>query len=245
MANQWFKFYGTEYLSDQKIERLNPVERSCWLTLLCLASANETGEIKHLTVQVLLNKSGIQYDPYRPELWEEALGIFEKLEMLEMIQRVDVGTILIKNWDKRQESYLSDAERAKNYRDRKKERHENVTAHVTNVTLEENRIEENRIEDIDTEVAVAPIPSPKKFQKPKIEEVKAYCDERSNGIDPQAFIDYYESNGWKVGKNSMKDWKASVRTWERNGYSKNKTSTTTTTNLDDPNAIAELNKKYK
>lgn len=113
------------------------------------------------------------------------------------------------------------------------------------------RIEENRIEEIreeekkDTEVALAPVHSPKKFQKPKIEEVKAYCDERSNGIDPQAFIDYYDSNGWKVGKNSMKDWKASVRTWERNGYSKNKTSITTTTNLDDPNAIAELNKKYK
>jgi len=114
-----------------------------------------------------------------------------------------------------------------------------------NQSLEENRIEENRIEEIDTNVATAPISPLKKFQKPKIEEVKAYCDERSNGIDPQAFIDYYESNGWKVGKNSMKDWKASVRTWERNGYSKNKTSTTKTIDLDDPNVMAELNKKYK
>lgn len=110
--------------------------------------------------------------------------------------------------------------------------------------VEESRVEES-IEENTNEVAVAPVSSYKKFQKPKIEEVKAYCDERSNGIDPQAFIDYYESNGWKVGKNSMKDWKASVRTWERNGYSKNKTSTTTTTNLDDPNVMEELNKKYK
>lgn len=55
----------------------------------------------------------------------------------------------------------------------------------------------------------------KVFCKPTIEEVKAYCDERHNNIDAQHFIDYYESNGWKVGKNSMKNWKAAVRTWEQ------------------------------
>lgn len=54
-----------------------------------------------------------------------------------------------------------------------------------------------------------------RFQKPTLEEVKAYCEERNNGIDPQHWMDYYTSNGWKVGKNPMKDWKATVRTWER------------------------------
>lgn len=54
------------------------------------------------------------------------------------------------------------------------------------------------------------------FQKPTLEEVAAYCKERNNGVDPQAWIDYYTSNGWKVGRNCMKDWKAAVRTWERN-----------------------------
>lgn len=56
----------------------------------------------------------------------------------------------------------------------------------------------------------------KRFQKPTLEEVKEYCLERGNSINPEQFIDFYESNGWKVGKNSMKDWKACVRTWERN-----------------------------
>lgn len=55
-----------------------------------------------------------------------------------------------------------------------------------------------------------------RFQKPSIEEIKAYCKERNNGIDAERFFDYYEANGWKVGKNTMKDWKACVRTWERN-----------------------------
>lgn len=53
-----------------------------------------------------------------------------------------------------------------------------------------------------------------RFVKPTLDEVKAYCTERKNHIDPSRFIDYYESNGWKVGKNPMKDWKAAVRTWE-------------------------------
>ena len=50
---------------------------------------------------------------------------------------------------------------------------------------------------------------------PTLEDVKAYCQERGNRVDPERFIDYYTANGWKVGKNPMKDWKAAVRTWER------------------------------
>ena len=62
--------------------------------------------------------------------------------------------------------------------------------------------------------------STKSFTPPTVEEVDAYCRERNNNINPERFVDYYESNGWKVGRNSMKDWKAAVRTWERNGYQK-------------------------
>lgn len=53
------------------------------------------------------------------------------------------------------------------------------------------------------------------FRKPTVEEIRGYCLERQNNIDPEEFWDFYESKGWFVGKNKMKDWKASVRTWER------------------------------
>lgn len=53
------------------------------------------------------------------------------------------------------------------------------------------------------------------FVKPTVEEIAAYCSERKNGIDAQAFFDFYESKGWKVGAAKMKDWRASVRTWEQ------------------------------
>lgn len=55
------------------------------------------------------------------------------------------------------------------------------------------------------------------FEKPSFEEVEAYCQERANDVDPQAWLDFYTSNGWRVGRNPMKDWQAAVRTWERNG----------------------------
>ena len=56
----------------------------------------------------------------------------------------------------------------------------------------------------------------KKFKPPTLEEVQQYCLERNNNIDPQRFVDYYTSNGWMVGRAKMRDWKASVRTWEQN-----------------------------
>lgn len=51
---------------------------------------------------------------------------------------------------------------------------------------------------------------------PDIKDVQDYCEERKSKIDPERWYDYYQSNGWMVGKTKMKDWQASIRTWERN-----------------------------
>lgn len=64
------------------------------------------------------------------------------------------------------------------------------------------------------ESSVSDDTSHRRFVKPTIEEVRAYCKERNNGVDAQRFVDYYESKGWKVGRTPMKDWRACVRTWE-------------------------------
>lgn len=53
------------------------------------------------------------------------------------------------------------------------------------------------------------------FLRPSLKEVADYCLERRNSVDPQSWMDHYESNGWRVGRNPMKSWKAAVRTWER------------------------------
>jgi hypothetical protein len=77
----------------------------------------------------------------------------------------------------------------------------------------------DKVEGIRTYKETLPIGSAKKaapaFHPPTVEEVKAYCFERKNKVDAVHFVDYYTANGWKVGKNPMKDWRAAVRNWER------------------------------
>jgi hypothetical protein len=79
----------------------------------------------------------------------------------------------------------------------KKEGHKkgHMTSHMENENENENTIK-------------------KVFIKPSIEEVRLYCLERKNTVDPIKWFNFYEAKGWMIGKNKMKDWKAAVRTWE-------------------------------
>ena len=85
--------------------------------------------------------------------------------------------------------------------------------------LGKDRLGKDRL-DIEGECEKPHSPKRKTFTKPTIDEIQDYCIERNNNVNAEHFFDYYESNGWKVGKNSMKDWKAAVRTWERSEYRK-------------------------
>ena len=75
-------------------------------------------------------------------------------------------------------------------------------------SIDKNRLDKNSIEEKENIKR-------KRFEKPTIEEITEYCKERNNGINANAFYDFYESKDWYVGKNKMKDWKACVRTWEQ------------------------------
>lgn len=70
----------------------------------------------------------------------------------------------------------------------------------------------------------------KVFNKPTAKEVAAYCIERNNKVDPDTFINFYESKGWMIGKNKMKCWKSAVRTWEKNNFSQKDKITLPTNN---------------
>lgn len=66
-------------------------------------------------------------------------------------------------------------------------------------------------------------PETKRFKPPTLEEVKEYCESRKNGIDPEAFVAFYASKGWKVGSQTMKDWKQAVITWEKRNRASSQT----------------------
>ena len=90
--------------------------------------------------------------------------------------------------------------------------------HLCNREKEKEKEKERELEIEKDSSAKSTTTKRKRFEKPTLSEIEQYCIERNNNVNAEQFYDYYESNGWKVGKNSMKDWKAAVRTWERSEY---------------------------
>lgn len=97
----------------------------------------------------------------------------------------------------------------------------NVNDNVNvNVNVNDNvndNVNVNVIKERECASAHTHAPKTDKFSPPSVEEVTEFCRERGNRIDPEAFVTYYENNGWKVGRNKMKNWKLAVISWEKNG----------------------------
>ena len=114
------------------------------------------------------------------------------------------------------------------YRDEKALLELNENDAYTLATVEQPKVAERLTQDSigqDSigQVSVSEGEKPRKrFSPPTPDDVKKYCAERKNSIDPERFFDYYEANGWHIGKNPMKDWKAAVRSWEKNGFDKSR-----------------------
>lgn len=211
-----------------------------WFKLLVLAGQiNDNGCIYFTrdipyTDQLL----SVQFD--RPiSTIQLALCTFQKFGMINIVDDV----IMVSNWTKYQnEKWLEEArkekdrERQKRWYNRKKalsgqNQNENLTLGNTLEQRDNNEeplflyTEDSSIslkednEDKDKgcgEKGRKPKRESKAFVKPTVEEVAAYCKERNNGIDAEAFVAHYESNGWMVGKNPMKNWRMSIITWEKN-----------------------------
>jgi predicted phage replisome organizer len=134
-----------------------------------------------------------------------AMKLFIELKMIEV---QDDATIYMAEVNKLIGSEWTSAERMRNLRKKKQ-------ALLCDTNVRESDTEKEIEKEIDKEKE--DIKPQKRFAKPTLEDVQAYCRERNKGVDAQKWYDYYSANGWKVGKNPMKDWKAAVRTWERSG----------------------------
>ena len=154
---------------------------------------------------------------------KQALSMFKELGLIEVLENGAIYMLDIQNFIGKGST---EADRQRLY-DRRisEERKQNKLTQSRN--LEEickkstPEIEIELEKDIEIEIhssAKSTTTKRKRFEKPSISDIKQYCMGRNNNIDANQFYDYYESNGWKVGKNSMKDWKAAVRTWERSEY---------------------------
>ena len=140
-----------------------------------------------------------------------AVTVFTQLEMMEIL---DDGTIYMNEVNRMIGSAVDNDNANRQRRFRERQQQEALQERYASVTKnnEIKSIELEKEKELDKELDNN---KKSRFAPPSFDEVKAYCDERQNKVNPQSFIDFYEAKGWMVGKNKMKDWKAAVRTWEQ------------------------------
>nr|DAJ13151.1 MAG TPA: DnaD like replication protein [Podoviridae sp. ctAVH8] len=154
---------------------------------------------------------------------KQALSIFKDLGLIDVLDNGAIYMLDIQNFIGKGSS---EADRKREYRQRIETDRTNVQTNLRQISdksTPEIEIELEKDIEIEKEIdssAKSTTTKRKRFEKPTLSQITQYCLERNNCVNAEQFYDYYESNGWKVGKNAMKDWKACVRTWERNGYDK-------------------------
>ena len=155
---------------------------------------------------------------------KQALSMFKELGLIEILENgaiymLDIQNFIGKGSTEADRQRLYDRRISDERKQKKLTQSRNLEEILKKSTPEiEIELEKDRDREIDSSASTTT--KRKRFEKPTLSEIKAYCIERGNKVDAQHFFDYYESNGWRVGKNSMKNWQAAVRTWERSEYRK-------------------------
>ena len=176
---------------------------------------------------------------------KQALSMFKDLGLIDVLENGAIYMLDIQNFIGRGSS---EADRKREYRQRIENDRTNVQTNLRQISDKnppEIEIELEKDIEIEKEIhssAKSTTTKRKRFEKPTLSEIKEYCIERNNNVDAQHFYDYYESNGWKVGKNSMKNWQAAVRTWERSEY--RKPNSKKNSKEDAINVVKELMEEY-
>ena len=200
MQRTQFTFYASYY---NAVKQLNRKDQSAVLMAICSYALEEQ----------------------EPSLTGTARAIFELIKPTLDASRKKAAA----GQARRQNKEEAKAKQSESKMETEREQNESKTETETEQTANENKKEKEYKKEYEIEIEneclkekLIKRKSPdgltrSRFKKPTVAEVVAYCKERNNGIDGEMFVDYYEANGWHVGKQPMKDWKAAVRTWERRG----------------------------
>lgn len=217
---KWFK-HDSNANTDAKLRklRLKYGMEGYGLYWYCLELIADRVDRKNLTfelehdAEIIAHDTGIHYERVQEMMTDMVkLGLFENntgaITCIKMALRLDETTSKHPDIKALQDSIRTQYRQSPDSVP--------IVSGQSPAITEEIRTEEKRLEETKPSVGLTPdVSQKKKFSKPKIVDVQMYCYERKNTVDPHTFIDFYESNGWKVGKNPMKDWRAAVRTWEK------------------------------
>ena len=220
---KWIKI-TTDIFDDEKILLIESMPEAdaiivIWFKLLTLAGKQNNDGIFMLNDKIPYTDEMLSTIFRRPlQVVRLALTVFEQFGMIEIVN----NTITIPNWEKHQnidgleKIREQNRKRVAKHREKQKLLESNVTVTLSNATdknrLDQNRLDKNVVKHIRNQIP------------PTLEMVTDYINENGYNVDAEAFMDYYESKGWLVGKNKMKDWQASVRNWSRNDYGKKSTN---------------------
>lgn len=226
---EWVKI-TTGMFDNRKIKHLRRLPDGnnivlIWVMLLTMAGRCNAGGMIFLTENI----------PYTPKMLADELDFEENtvilaLQALEQFQMIvtDGERFRIAGWEEYQNIEGLDRIREQNRlrKQRQRERQKLLASDSHGTVTQSHATEEDKEEDLDIKNKndnmgdPADAPERKRYARkpfipPTVEEVSAYCTERDNSVDAEAFVDFYASKGWMIGKNKMKDWKAAVRTWEQ------------------------------
>ena len=209
---KWIKI-ATDIFDDEKILLIEAMPDAdamivIWFKLLTLAGKQNNSGVFLINDTIPYTDEMLATIFRRPlNTVRLALDTFYKFGMIDIIE----NTITIPKWEKHQNIDGMDKIREQTrlrvakHREKQKLIESNVTVTQCNAT------DKDKDKDKDKNKS-----KNKKFIAPTIDEVREYIEEKGYSIDPERFVDYYTANGWMVGKSHMKDWKATVRNWERN-----------------------------
>ena len=228
----WIKL-KTDFFNQEAIDFLMSQENGCQYIvlyqMLCLQTANNNGQMATQIGEVLVpyDVKKIMRDTkyFDVDTVTVALELFKRLGL---VYQEDDNILRIANVEYMvgSESATKEAIKKREYRARKSIEDIKGDKKGTNCPTEieyRDKSIEIRDRDRDKDKDKDKTNPVRRFSIPTLLEVKDYCKERNNNINPEQFIDYYMANGWKVGKSPMKDWKAAIRTWERNENPKRET----------------------
>jgi predicted phage replisome organizer len=173
---------------------------------------------------------------HKQETINAAVNLFEQFGLLKIMDDKSIYMTEIQSFIGHSST---EADRIRNYRERMK------GVQIAYKCTPEKELDIKKEKELDIKKNKNPVSKTKPvFKKPSLNDLIEYIQAQGYSVDPEHWLDYYESNGWMVGKNKMKDWKAAVRTWQRNNY--NKQSSAPKSFVDqEKESISNLFKKYK
>ena len=223
-----FRAITTDFWLDAKVEGLSSTAKYLLLYLFTNPRTNLAGcyEITNRRVAVDMGLSTTQVEK----------GLAELCEANVVCHCAETSEVLIRNWDRY--NWTRSKKLVKPLAHdigliKCKEFREYLAKKMSSIFPDEYRIDTVSEKDDTVPIPLCTVSVPvtgtdkgvgvqgeggRRFSKPTLEDVTEYAASKGYEIDAQHFIDYYESNGWKVGRNPMKDWKASVRNWARNDF---------------------------